>query len=74
MYNLYQDPTGQKVFKSTNPSQKTLPDTTDEHHSMAMGLTELTAIEKVNLLDARVKALENVIEEKNQKIYELINT
>ena len=72
MYNLYQDPMGEKVFK-TNLSQKTRSDTTDEHHNIAMGLTELTAIEKVDLLDARVKALENVIEEKNQKIYELIN-
>ena len=65
---------GEKVFKSTNPSHKSQPNTTSEHHSMAMGLTELTAIEKVDLLDARVTALENVIEEKNQKIYELINS
>ena len=74
MYSLYQDPMGDGVFKDTNPSHKTQPNTTSEHHSMAMGLTELTAIEKVNLLDARVKALENIIEEKNQKIYELVNT
>ena len=65
---------GDKVFKSTNPTNQTHTDTTGEHHSMAMGLTELTAVEKVDLLDARVKALENVIEEKNQKIYELVNT
>ena len=64
---------GEKVFKDTNPTNQTHTDTTGEHHSMAMGLTELTAVEKVDLLDARVKALESIVEEKNQKIYELIN-
>ena len=74
MYSLYQDPMGDKVFKGTNPTHQTHTDTTGGHHSMAMGLTELTAVEKVDLLDARVKTLESIVEEKNQKIYELINT
>jgi gamma-aminobutyric acid type B receptor len=73
MYSLYRDPMGEKVFKDTNPTHQPHTDTTGEHHSMAMGLTELTAVEKVDLLDARVKALESIVEEKNQKIYELIN-
>ena len=72
MHRLYQDPMGEDVFidsaKLTHQIQ-----TTGEHHSMAMGLTELTSVDKVELLDARVKALESIIEEKNDKIYKLIN-
>ena len=61
MYNLYQDPMGEKVFKDDNPSHKTQPDITGEHHSIAMRLSGLTAVKKVNLLDAPVKAPERVI-------------
>ena len=51
---------GENVFKDTNLSPK--------HHIMVIGLTEPTAVEKVDLLNARVKVLENVIEDKNQKL------
>ena len=52
MVNLYRDPTGEKVFESANPSKLAQPKTTSEHHSMAMGLSELTDAEKVELLDS----------------------
>ena len=72
MYHLYQDPMGENVFIGS-PKLTHHIQTTGEHHSMAMGLTELTSVDKMELLDARVKALESIIEEKNDKIYELIN-
>ena len=71
MVNLYRDPTGEKVFESANPSKLAQPKTTKEHHSMAMGLSELTDEEKVELLDSRVKVLEKRVEEKNQRINQL---
>ena len=73
MYRLYQDPMGKNIFIGTNLTYPIKPVTNGEHHSMAMELTELTAVEKVDLLDARVKTLESIVEEKNQKICELIN-
>ena len=62
---------GKNIFIGTNLTYPIKPVTNGEHHSTTM---ELTAVEKVDLLDARVKALESIVEEKNQKIYELINT
>ena len=73
MVNLYQDPTGERVFESTNPLKLAQPMTTSEHRSMAMGLSELTDAEKVDLLDARVKALEKRVDEKSQRINQLEN-
>ena len=73
MVNLYKDPTGERVFESTHPSKLAQPKTTSEHHSMAMGLSELTDAEKVELLDSRVKVLEKRVEEKSQRINQLEN-
>ena len=47
MVNLYQDPTWEKVFESANPLKLEQPMTTKEHHSMAMGLSELTDADKL---------------------------
>ena len=71
MVNLYRDPTGERVFESANPSKLAQPKTTKEHRSMAMGLSDLTDGEKVELLDSRVKVLEERVEEKNQRINQL---
>ena len=71
MINLYHDPAGEKIFDSYNPTKETKHKTTKEQHSIAMGFSELTDSEKINLLDTRVRTLEKRVEEKNMEIKQL---
>lgn len=71
MVNLYRDPLGEKVFDGS--SYREHPRTTSEHHSMAMGLPDLTLAEKIELLNTRVKGLEEKLKYRNEKITELEN-
>ena len=71
MVNLYRDPSGEKIFDGTNPSSIHKHNTTSEHHSMAKSLPDLTDTEKIDLLNARIKGLEEKIEEKNKRIIQL---
>lgn len=71
MVNLYRDPAGEKIFDSYNPTKEMKHKTTKEQHSIAMGLSELTDAEKINLLDTRVRTLEKRVEEKNVQIKQL---
>ena len=71
MVNLYYDPAGEKIFHATDPSRQTEQTMSSEHHSMAVGLSELTDTEKIKLLTSRVRTLEEKMEEKNKHIIEL---
>ena len=70
MISLYQDPNGDKVFEKTMsiPSRNS-----DEQHQseLASKLPNLTDPEKIELLNARVKTLEERVELKNKRIREL---
>lgn len=69
--NLYRDPSGVKIFNGTNPSKNMEQKTTSENQIVAMGLSDLTDKEKIDLLNARVKGLEEMVKDKNQRIVEL---
>ena len=69
--NLYRDPSGEKIFRETNPSKQTFKTQSEEYHNMAVGLTGLTDTEKVSLLTSRVTSLEQKVKNKDRRITEL---
>lgn len=71
MMNLYRDPSGLKIFDGTHPTKHTEQRTTSEHQIVAMGIPDLTDTEKIDLLNVRVKGLEEMVKNKNQRIIEL---
>ena len=70
MMNLYRDPSGSKIFDGTYPT-KTTEQATSENQIVAMGIPDLTDAEKIDLLNVRVKGLEEMVKNKNQRINEL---
>ena len=71
MMNLYRDPSGSKIFDGTHPTNHTERKTTSENQIVAMGIPDLTDAEKIDLLNVRVKGLEEMVKNKNQRIVEL---
>lgn len=70
MMNLYRDPSGSKIFDGTYPTKPT-EQATSENQIVAMGIPDLTDAEKIDLLNVRVKGLEEMVKNKNQRINEL---
>lgn len=71
MMNLYRDPSGSKIFDGTYPTKPTEQKATSENQIVAMGIPDLTDAEKIDLLNVRVKGLEEMVKNKNQRINEL---
>ena len=73
MVTLYNDPSGDKIFENTNPSQMNDRKSENDSKNMVMRMADLSDADKVPLLQARVNVLEQKLDEKNRKISQLEN-